>query len=331
MANTTQSLATFGSGPLNYGQDFISQAQAGVAANQAFNTKAGTLSYTQIKDLWIRNGGDPAWAPLMAGIALAESGGNTSSWNKTPPDNSVGLWQVNYYGNLLAPRTASYGSPLALSNDPNLQAKAAIDILGQNGAGIGAWRGDPTYIAWSAMGSPKAPSDLMVSQMLASKGINPGGDGGNAGGTQNPNATTKVPGTCNDGKDYVINYLGLHFGTSCQLKALTGGLLIGVGGVILLTGAVLLAQYGLKNSQVGKAATKAVTSFTPVGRAASAVSGAIPTRGNRQAARDTEQYENYVRERPNINKRNAKERARRARASDYAGPDTTMAGQYEAF
>lgn len=101
------------------------------------------LSFAQIEALWVSNGGDPNWAPTMAGIAMAESGGRYKALNNNPStgDYSVGLWQINYYGDLLGPRTKTYGDPASLQADPNAQAKAAIDLLG-GGGGIGAWRGD---------------------------------------------------------------------------------------------------------------------------------------------------------------------------------------------
>src|ERR1019366_6965815 len=102
------------------------------------------LSFNQIQALWISNGGNPGWAPLAAGIAIAESGGNYTSLNNTPAtgDYSVGLWQINYYDGLLASRTAAYGSPAALQGDANAQAKAAIK-LSNNGSNLGPWKGDP--------------------------------------------------------------------------------------------------------------------------------------------------------------------------------------------
>jgi len=96
-----------------------------------------TLTFGQLQTLWIKNGGSPAIAPLMAAIALAESGGRTNALNDAAPDYSVGLWQINYYGSLLPGRTKAYGSPAALMADPNLQAKAAIAI--ERGQGLSAW------------------------------------------------------------------------------------------------------------------------------------------------------------------------------------------------
>lgn len=86
------------------------------------------LTFDQIRALWASVGGPPASADLMAAIALAESGGRTDSYNPTPPDDSVGLWQINYYGNLRAARSARYGTPQQLLADPARQARAALDI-----------------------------------------------------------------------------------------------------------------------------------------------------------------------------------------------------------
>lgn len=101
------------------------------------------LTFGQIEALWIAEGGSSKWAPTMAGIAEAESGGQTNVLNNTPStdDYSVGLWQINYFGDLLPGRTASYGSPDALAASPAAQAKAAVDLLG-GGAGITNWRND---------------------------------------------------------------------------------------------------------------------------------------------------------------------------------------------
>jgi hypothetical protein len=100
-----------------------------------------TLSIDQIQKLWVDNGGPPQLAPIMAAIAIAESGGNTESHNGNAAtgDDSYGLWQINYFQNLRPSRVARYGEPAALVADPNLQAKAAIDLAGPNGEGLGNW------------------------------------------------------------------------------------------------------------------------------------------------------------------------------------------------
>ena len=141
------------------------------------------LSFNQIQALWIANGGNPGWAPLAAGIAIAESGGNYTSLNNTPAtgDYSVGLWQINYYDGLLASRTASYGSPAALQISPNAQAKAAISLSG-NGSNWGPWKTDHTWNAWTAAGSPNQPSAATVLGWIS------GGTGGSTSSVSFPAA-----------------------------------------------------------------------------------------------------------------------------------------------
>ncbi|HEX8865257.1 MAG TPA: transglycosylase SLT domain-containing protein, partial [Lentzea sp.] len=55
-------------------------------------------SYGQLETLWINAGGSKALAPLMAAIALAESGGNPAANNTTDnggTQTSWGLWQIS--------------------------------------------------------------------------------------------------------------------------------------------------------------------------------------------------------------------------------------------
>lgn len=79
---------------------------------------------------------------IAVAIALAESGGNPRAHNKTPPDNSYGLWQINMLGNLGPARRKQFG---LTSNeqlfDPatNAKAMAAISNGGKN------WRPWTTY------------------------------------------------------------------------------------------------------------------------------------------------------------------------------------------
>jgi hypothetical protein len=95
-------------------------------------------TYDQIYQLWLANGGQPELADTMAAIALAESSGSVTACNLTPPDYSFGLWQINYIGANYPGRAARYGTPDELLADPNLQARAAID-LAAGGRGLGNW------------------------------------------------------------------------------------------------------------------------------------------------------------------------------------------------
>lgn len=101
--------------------------------------KTGTkMTYAQLRALWIEAGGNPDLASTMAAVALAESGGKVGNLNNDPKtqDYSAGLWQINYYGNLLGPRTKAFGSPQKLLSDPLANAKAAVAIAGSDGSGI---------------------------------------------------------------------------------------------------------------------------------------------------------------------------------------------------
>jgi hypothetical protein len=88
----------------------------------------------------LRNAGAPAAAAVvLTAIGGAESGWNTNALNNDPAtgDYSVGIWQVNYYGVLMAARTAEFGPPQALLGNLAAQAAAAVAIY--RGQGLGAW------------------------------------------------------------------------------------------------------------------------------------------------------------------------------------------------
>lgn len=226
-------------------------------------TPGTRLSYNQIQQLWIQNGGDPGWAPLMAGIAIAESGGQTNILNDNPStlDYSVGLWQINYFDNLGPGRTAEYGSPAYLAANQNAQAQAAIKLFGPNGVGNSAWKNDATWNAWQAAGAPQKPSSSTVASWLGNAADTVGGALQNKGASGGSDKTGQGI-TCSDKGGGVGLPLGIggKFGTACQLKAISGGLLIGLGSVLLITGVVILAG----NTGPGKA----IASATPIGRVA---------------------------------------------------------------
>ena len=232
------------------------------------------MTFDEIQQLWIKNGGDPGWAPLMAGIAIGESRGDTAALNDNPntQDYSVGLWQINYYGSLLADRTPKYGSPAQLQADPNAQAKAAINLFGNNAAGIGNWTNDSTWNRWVEAGRPQKPTASQVSLWL----------GGN-NGTSGPSdviALASGPGGASQGitctsKGGGASILGLHLGTACQLKALTGGLLVGLSVPILMLGIIVLVRQTNGGKQVTNAA---LTTLGPVGKVAGTASSALESR-----------------------------------------------------
>jgi hypothetical protein len=71
----------------------------------------------QLKTLWIRAGGNRAFAPIAVAVALAESGGAVNAINhNTDGSTDRGLWQINsVHGNLS-------------TFDPLANAKAAVKI-----------------------------------------------------------------------------------------------------------------------------------------------------------------------------------------------------------
>lgn len=101
---------------------------------------------------------------IFAAIAMAESGGDASVINNTPAteDYSVGLWQINYFGNLYAGRAAQFGTPqqLVLGRIAP-QTKAAIEVWKEQGYGAWSTYNSGAYLAFYdkqvATGPPQAP------------------------------------------------------------------------------------------------------------------------------------------------------------------------------
>lgn len=86
----------------------------------------------------LRDAGVPASAAvILTAIGGAESDWNVNALNNDPAtgDYSVGVWQINYYGDLLGPRTAEFGSPGQLQGNLAAQALAAATLYKQSGLG----------------------------------------------------------------------------------------------------------------------------------------------------------------------------------------------------
>lgn len=84
-----------------------------------------TYSYGQLEQLWVNAGGDQALAPVMAAIAMAESGGNDTAYNSS---GATGLWQI------LGAVNSSDQSSLT-----NPQTNAREAVLKYQTQGLGAW------------------------------------------------------------------------------------------------------------------------------------------------------------------------------------------------
>jgi hypothetical protein len=86
----------------------------------------------------LRSAGVPAAAAVtLTAIGGAESGWNVNALNNDPAtgDYSVGVWQINYYGDLMASRTAEFGPPSELIGNLDAQATAAATLYRQSGLG----------------------------------------------------------------------------------------------------------------------------------------------------------------------------------------------------
>ncbi len=96
-------------------------------------------SYAQLEEIWIQAGGNRAMAPLMAAIAMVESGGNPDAEN---PSGATGLWQMEWplYRGFVpgADSRAAYHNPL-------INARAAVK-LSRNVNSVAP--GSPVYSNW---------------------------------------------------------------------------------------------------------------------------------------------------------------------------------------
>ena len=200
-----------------------------------------SLSFAQLEGLWIRNGGSPALAPVMAAIAIAESEGDPNSLNDnaTTGDYSVGLWQINYFGGLMQSRTAAYGSPAQLQQNPDAQARAAIDLAG-NGQGLGNWSTYSSGVYRQFLQAVPPDNTTPVSTAAAAT-TTPTASGGNywSSAQANNNCAWKIPrigfGVAGGLGPYcVADWSRVH--------ALVGGLLLGAAGLIGAFGLVLLLR-----------------------------------------------------------------------------------------
>lgn len=68
-------------------------------------------------------------------VVLAESGGDPTAHNDTPPDDSYGLFQINMYGDLRDERAQRYNlDSLANLYEPRKNAEVAYDIFQRAGS-----------------------------------------------------------------------------------------------------------------------------------------------------------------------------------------------------
>ena len=248
------------------------------------------LTYDQVKELWIRNGGSPSVAPLAAGLAYGESRFKTDAVNaQGSPD--YGLWQLTYAGTTGPDRTRKYGTPQTLMADPDLQARAVIAEYGPSlelaKIGFGGAPGHPEtadiiYQIWQGWngGTQQVPPDDVVRRWIGSTlsdpasgpaaGAAPTDTGTGSGDVQGATVSQSGKYGCNNGsKGSELPLVSGRIGSACQLKALSGGLLVGVGFGLFITGAVLVAM----NTNAGSKVAGAAAGFIPGGGALKRVGG----------------------------------------------------------
>lgn len=225
------------------------------------------LSYQAIESLWTSAGGSKALAPVMAAIAIAESGGRPSAHNgnASTGDDSYGLWQINYFGSMRAGRSKEFGSPASLLASPAAQARAAVAIYHQQG-----------LKAWSTYSSGAYRTYLNGKDVPAGGGsdVSGGSSGGKTDASFNATpASYKDDPTCLFGLDLPVAG-GVCILSKGQARAILGSLLIGAGGIVAAGGLIILAAYGLKSSGALEGVAKAAQVVPGAGGlAARAVAG----------------------------------------------------------
>ena len=260
-----------------------------------------------LADLWTQAGGPRNVAPIMAAIAMAESGGRTGATNQNSNGTiDYGLWQIN--------SSHTQFDPAKLTSDPAYNARAAVAVY--RSQGLGAWTTytSGAYKSFMGGGSKSAPTfgrtrpggaqdnpgqglEDMFSQYYAS--FDPGSSGDPSGTTQDVSfhiGPLKVPfnipgvlnpldwfkaasGAVNTAEDF-FKLLGWIFNPRNILRFVE----FMVGIVTMILGVVTMFQiYRGGTTPFGRAGE--AVSMTPVGRAARTVSGA--RQGRAQARRET--------------------------------------------
>jgi Lysozyme like domain len=212
-------------------------------------------SYAELEGLWENAGGAASLAPVMAAIAMAESGGCSTALN--PTDNggrqtSWGLWQISN-------GTHSSPGPNPLTGPGN----AALAVAKYQSQGITAW-GTYSSGAYKQFLQGSVPADLNV-----------------AGGQATLTAATAADCWLGLSSAKLFLITGPEIGGGClitrsQIRSVAGVALMSAGMSVLSVGALVLLAYGLKSSGAGKAAARGleygagVAEFVPPARPAAA-------------------------------------------------------------
>lgn len=176
---------------------------------------ASPYSYAQLEAIAKQGGFPDSMLPLMAAIAMAESGGNPAATNANDnggTQTSWGLWQIS---------NGTHSQPAPNILDPIVNAQQAWAKY--NSQGLGAW-GTYTSGAYRSYLQGSVPPDLNI-------GPSAGGGSGGGSGTATPTASLTDPSTwfnsflspLADVTNYIV-WVGI---------AASGLVLLGVGAFLL--------------------------------------------------------------------------------------------------
>lgn len=106
-------------------------ARGGTTTARGTNRQMATGKTYSLGELWVQAGGSKNLAPLMAAIAMAESGGKTDAISPKNTDGTYdyGPWQIN--------STHTQFDRAKLISDPLYNARAAVAI--ERSQGLSAW------------------------------------------------------------------------------------------------------------------------------------------------------------------------------------------------
>jgi hypothetical protein len=217
-------------------------------------TAPNKITYAQAEGLWIKAGGPKTVAPVAAAIAVAESGLDANQYN--PTDNggtqtSWGLWQVSHGDH----------SPYPNWQDPLANAQYAVaKYRGANGFTPWGTYDSGAYRAYLNPGTTPDPNPP------GKGGGNAGAPAGGAGGVQTTASDDPacLVGTPNFDIFSSIPVIGGAFPKiqACLLSKSGARWMAGIGlmtasAIVGLSGAIVLAAYGLGRTPAGAAATGA--------------------------------------------------------------------------
>lgn len=217
------------------------------------------LNFHQIENVWTKNGGSKKLAPVMAAIALAESGGYTQAKHKNSNGTiDQGLWQINSSNFKIYKGHNIY--------DVNVNAHAA-KRLAEGGKGLNNWTTYTTgaYLKYLPKNYPKGQGVISTAEGVGKTALNVAT---NPVGAVTGAVGSAVGGAVAGPVESALSWFGMRIVFALIIMGGAGLIFLG----LLLIGADLgLAAFaGATNSGTGRRATKLATRITPAGRAAKA-------------------------------------------------------------